>query len=75
MWSLSLEELTTGRLTGVERGQPSESPTKESRGRATETAAASATTASPGASSAPIPATQPVTTKTRSRSTHPTRHV
>lgn len=64
VWSLSLEGPTTGRLTGAGRGPPSVSPTKPSRGQATETAAASATTANLGASSALTPATQRGTTRT-----------
>ena len=72
--SLCLEELTTGKWTGAARGPPSESPTRASRGWATGTAAASGTTASPGASFAQTPATQPATTKISWRLARPTRH-
>lgn len=69
---LSQEVLTTGRWSGAGRALPLGSPIKASRGPVMGTQLVLATIASLGVSSAPTPATQPDTTKTRLRLTHPT---
>lgn len=69
---LSQEVLTTGRWIGAGRALPLGSPLKASRGPVMGTRLVLATIANPGVSSAPTPATQPDTTKTRLRLMHPT---